>query len=73
MHVKSGGPLHTPWPQSSRHLKNHGGGGGELVGAESSKHPTISTHCNTLTSSCFFPWSCAVQVNLFPRQPYHTW
>lgn len=49
MQVKSGGPLHTPWPQSSRHLKNHGGGGGELVGAESSKHPTISTHCNTLS------------------------
>lgn len=21
--VKSGGPLHTPWPQSSRHLRGH--------------------------------------------------
>lgn len=57
--VKSGGPLHTPWPQSSRHLRGRGGGGGRMgrpgapkASTPSRLHPSISIATPSEATAC---------------------
>lgn len=60
--VKSGGPLHTPWPQSSKHLRawqEHGRARQALGPQGTPRHtpfqPIIShLHGNAITSDCLF-------------------